>query len=70
MKFEFTSIRVALAKHGLLFRDKHFALSENFAMRANDPLERNNNIKACLINLNILLYHSFSLNICEYPQNH
>ena len=65
MKFEFKSIRVALAKHGLLFRDKHFALSENFAMRANDLLERNNNI-----NLNILLYHSFSLNICEYPQNH
>ena len=65
MKFEFKSIRVALAKHGLLFRDKHFALSENFAMRANDPLERNNNT-----NLNILLYHSFSLNICEYPQNH
>ena len=56
---KFISIRVSLAQHGPLFKGMHFV--------ANDPPKRNA-IKVCLINLNIILYHVFSLNICGYPQ--
>ena len=35
-------------------------------MLANDPVELNNAINTFLLNLNILLYCSFSLNIYEY----
>ena len=33
---------------------------------ANGPLKLNIAIDACLINLKIILYHAFSLNIYEY----
>ena len=56
---------VGLAIHGLLFRDIHFVRSQTLATRTNDLLKPNNAIKVCLINLNIILYYSFSLNICE-----
>ena len=39
-------------------------------MLANHPLKFNNAINTCLINLNIISYHAFLLNIYEYPRNH
>ena len=56
------SIRIGLAKHVSLFRDIHFV--------ANDLLKLNNEIKACLINLNIILYYVYSLSIGEYFQHY
>ena len=44
--------------HSLLFKDTHLV--------AKDPVELNNAISACLINLNIVLYHASSLNIYKY----
>ena len=56
--FGFKSLRLDLTKHGSSFRDMHSV--------ANDQLKLDNAIKACLINLSIILYNSFSLNIHEY----
>ena len=50
--FGFKSLRLDLTKHGSSFRDMHSV--------ANDQLKFNNAIKACLINLSIILYNSFS----------
>ena len=58
MDIRVKSIRVGVAVSGLLFQDMHFA--------ANNMLKLNDKINICLINLNIILYHVFSLNICEY----
>ena len=35
-------------------------------MLVNEPLKLINAINTCLINLNIILFHDFSLNIYEY----
>ena len=37
---------------------------------AKDPLKLNDEITTCLINLNIALYHAFSLNIYENLKYH
>ena len=58
MSLVFKLIKVGLAKYGLLSNDMHFV--------ANDMLELNNEISTCLIDLNIILNYSFSLNIYEY----
>ena len=51
--------------NGWSFKDVHFVKLEALRMLADDPLKRNNAMKACLINPNVL-YHAFSLNIYEY----
>ena len=45
--------------HCPLFRDKIFLPLGSLAERDYDPLKRNNEIKACLITLNTILYHVF-----------
>ena len=35
-------------------------------MLVDDPVKLNNAINTCLVNLKIILYNAFSLNICEY----
>ena len=35
-------------------------------MLAIDPLKPNNALNTCLVDLNIITYHAFSLNIYEY----
>ena len=35
-------------------------------MLVNDPVKLNNAINTCLVNLNIILYNAFSLNVYEY----
>ena len=49
---EFTSIRVGLIWYGWLFRD--------------DPVKFDKVMNILLINLKIILYHDFSLDIYEY----
>ena len=39
---------------------------EIYILYCHDPLKLNNLIKACFINLNIIFYFNFSLNICKY----
>ena len=53
---EFTSIRVGLIWYGWLFRDSV----------ANDPVKFDKVMNILLINLKIILYHDFSLDIYEY----
>ena len=55
--------------HGRLFKDLHVVKLEILAMLANDPIKSNNAINTCLINLNIILFFAFSLNIYEYPKH-
>ena len=46
---------------------KHCSLFKNIHLIANNPLKLDNVKKACLINLNIILYYVLPLNNCEYP---
>ena len=50
--------KISLARHACLFKDMHFV--------AIDPLKCNNTINSLLINPNIILHYSLSLNIYEY----
>ena len=43
---------------------------EILVMLANDPLKLNNLINTCSINLNIILFYSFSLNIYKCAEYH
>ena len=63
------SISVGLAMCGCLFKDIHVMKLETFIMLTNDPLKLNNAINNSFINLNIISYYSFSLNIYEYHQH-
>ena len=63
------SISVGLAGCGCLFKDIHVMKFETFIMLTNDPLKLNNGINTSFINLNIISYYSFSLNIYEYHQH-
>ena len=56
--------------HGWLFEDIHFVWLEALTIIVNDPLKLNNLINTFLINSNLILYHSFSSNIYEYPEYH
>ena len=67
---EFKSIKVGPAKLSLLFKDIYFVPSDTLATPANDTLKFDTAIKACLINLNFILYYSFLLIICAYPWYH
>lgn len=50
--------------------DKNCSLFKDMYFIANDPLKLTNVIKACLINLTIIFYYVFWLNIYEYLQYH
>ena len=47
--------------HSALFKD--IETFRDISQEATDPLKLNNPINTCLINLNIISYHSFSLNM-------
>ena len=51
--FKFKS-RLGLANHGSLLRNIHFVWRETSATQANDLLKLNNELKASLINVNII----------------
>ena len=52
--------------YGWLLKDIRFVWSETLTMQDNASLKLNNSTNIFLINLSVILYHAFSLNIYEY----